>query len=156
MMASNSSAVIMEDIAYDLGYEQQDDVKTWLHESITDLSKDGCLIKWIQNEQNANLYKKIQQKLMTIRHYDNDIVSTKSRYAYCCIRIAKDFNRISTNEKITYTTDYKLFIHHQSELYYLVFTGKYSKIKLLHKIAINDAIYFPSTKATAHAFPDCM
>ena len=125
------------------------------NETIMDLAKDGSLTKWVKDDaKDSKLYNTIQQRLVIIQKLDNKIVSTKSRYPYCCIIPAKDFDGISTEQRIAYTTEYKLIIAHQDSLYYTIFTAKYSKIKLLHQIAIKDRIYFPSTRATRHNFPE--
>ena len=153
-----SAALIMEDIAYDLKYEEEvKNLRTWLHQSIMELSKDdSCLTKWIRDEQNAKLYTEILKKLATTKHLDNNIISTKSRYPYCCIIVDKKFDKIEMKEKTSYTTDYRLILHHRNELYYIIFTAPFSRIESLHKIAVNDRIYFPSTKATRYALPECM
>eukprot|EP00484_Ammonia_sp_Unknown_P023004 CAMPEP_0197036898 /NCGR_PEP_ID=MMETSP1384-20130603/14253_1 /TAXON_ID=29189 /ORGANISM="Ammonia sp." /LENGTH=661 /DNA_ID=CAMNT_0042467125 /DNA_START=100 /DNA_END=2082 /DNA_ORIENTATION=- len=127
-------------------------------DTIRELSKPNCgLIKWVKNEQNAPQYTLIQNKLMKIKqHRDGQRAIIKSRYPYCYIapsQSVEELQRIDSPRLTTFDFDYRLYIHHQHEVYFTTFTASYTQIKNLHKVALRTMIHFPSTISTRYKYP---
>ena len=117
---------------------------------ISDLSKpNGFLTKY---ERNQKKYEEIQYKLFRVKNVDN-MEQIESRYPYCHIQPARSVKQLTATQIRSFEMDYRLFIHHRTDLYYAKFTASYIQIQKLLEIAHKTREYFPSTCSTTFTYP---